>query len=376
MAYKSAKEYREDERIVLTLDAGGTNFVFSAVKGNKFVRGPYSLKSNGGNLDLCLKTITHGFNKVSEGLKDFSAAASIGFPGPADYREGIIHELVNLPAFDKPFPLGPYLEEKLKIPVFINNDADLFALGEFIFGITNEINEELKSRNSKRRSENLIAATFGTGLGGGIVAGRRLFSGDNCAQGELNRLRNHLLPNSCAEDLVSDRGIKRIFRESGGIITDESAGVEEIASHARNPFSEFHEQAKNAFALFAKAAADALADALCIIDGTVVIGGGISNAYDIFLGQIVKEMNKPFDSVHGGKIPRTEVRVFNLENREEREKYLEGKIIQMPIPGTSKNRTVDLFRGAGIGVTKIGTGKASALGACVFALEKLGCSDL
>ncbi|MBN1620231.1 ROK family protein [candidate division WOR-3 bacterium] len=372
MGYKKAEEYGEDERVVLTLDAGGTNFVFSAVKGNKFIRGPFSLESNGGDLDLCLKTITQGFKKASEGLKGFFVAASIGFPGPADYREGIIYELVNLKAFDRPFPLGPYLKEKMKIPVFINNDADLFALGEFIFGITREINEELKTRNSKRRSNNLVAATFGTGLGGGIVAGGKLLDGDNSAQGELNRLRNHLFPNSCTEDSVSDRGIKRSFRESGGVLADESAGVEEIAAHARDPFSEFHEQAKNAFALFAKAAADSLANALSLIDGALVIGGGISNAHDVFLEQIVKEMNMPFDSVHGVKIPRTEVRVFNLEDREDREKYLAGKIIQMPIPGTSKIISVDIFRGAGIGVSKIGTGKAAALGACVFALEKLG----
>ena len=49
--------YRFDNRIVATLDAGGTNLVFGAMKGCEFIVDPITLPSNATDLDLCLKTI-------------------------------------------------------------------------------------------------------------------------------------------------------------------------------------------------------------------------------------------------------------------------------------------------------------------------------
>ena len=56
--------YTNDPRIVLTLDAGGTNMVFSAMKGGKFIVDPITLPSNAANLDLCLGTMVTGFRTV------------------------------------------------------------------------------------------------------------------------------------------------------------------------------------------------------------------------------------------------------------------------------------------------------------------------
>lgn len=55
--------YEKDQRIVMTLDAGGTNFVFQAIKGNKEIVEAVHLPANGHDLDLCLKTIIEGFEK-------------------------------------------------------------------------------------------------------------------------------------------------------------------------------------------------------------------------------------------------------------------------------------------------------------------------
>ena len=58
-------------------------------------------------------------------------AISFAFPGPADYPNGIIGGyLPNFPSFREGVALGPFLEYKFGIPVFINNDGDLFAYGE------------------------------------------------------------------------------------------------------------------------------------------------------------------------------------------------------------------------------------------------------
>lgn len=56
------------------------------------------------------------------------AAISFAFPGPADYPNGIIGGwLPNFPSFRDGVALGPFLQEKFGVPVFINNDGDLFA---------------------------------------------------------------------------------------------------------------------------------------------------------------------------------------------------------------------------------------------------------
>jgi glucokinase len=61
-------------------------------------------------------------------------AISFAFPGPSDYPRGIIGDLGNLPCFRGGVALGPMLEDTFEIPVFINNDGDLFAYGEAIGG--------------------------------------------------------------------------------------------------------------------------------------------------------------------------------------------------------------------------------------------------
>ena len=53
--------YENDKRIVLTLDAGGTNFVFSAIRGNLQIVSPVCMPSCSDNLDRCLATLVAGF---------------------------------------------------------------------------------------------------------------------------------------------------------------------------------------------------------------------------------------------------------------------------------------------------------------------------
>ena len=126
--------YASDPRVVLTLDAGGTKFAFSAVQSERLVVEPVTLPSNAHDLKRCLETIVLGFTKVREKAPVPPAAISFAFPGPADYPNGIIGDLGNLPGFRGGVALGPMLEEKFGIPVFMNNDGDLFVYGEAIGG--------------------------------------------------------------------------------------------------------------------------------------------------------------------------------------------------------------------------------------------------
>ncbi|MBN1150036.1 ROK family protein [candidate division WOR-3 bacterium] len=372
MNFLDVDKYKEDKRVVITLDAGGTNFSFSAVKKGGFAVSTSVMPSKGHDLSLCLGTIKNGIEKIGSELEQKPSAISLGFPGPADYKEGVVFELVNLPAFKDPFPLKAFLEENFKVPVFMNNDADLFTLGEFVYGLTKNVNLEFEKRGVKKRTQNLLGVTLGTGFGGGAITQGNLFLGDNCAQGEINRLRNKYFANSCAEDSVSSRGIRKYFAEEAEIDFEKSPAVEEIAFFAQNKNGRYHLSAKKAFEKFALALADSLADAVSLFDGLVVIGGGISGSHDVFLKKLVREMNKPYESVHGGKIPRTETRVFNLEDPDEFEEYFTSETIKLQIPGSKKFLNYEYIRSNGVGISKLGTEKASALGAYIFAVAAMG----
>ena len=116
----------------MTLDAGGTNFRFAAIRGGKPATETVLLPSNGDDLDDCLANLVEGFTRVRDLCPEPPVAISFAFPGPADYPNGIIGDLHNLPGFRGGVALGPMLADNFGIPVFTNNDGDLFTLGEAI----------------------------------------------------------------------------------------------------------------------------------------------------------------------------------------------------------------------------------------------------
>ena len=88
------------------------------------------------------------FKNVNNGPKPVkivgNVAISFAFPGPADYPNGIIGGyLPNFPSFREGVALGPFLQEKFGVPVFINNDGDLFAYGEALGGTLPEVMQSL-----------------------------------------------------------------------------------------------------------------------------------------------------------------------------------------------------------------------------------------
>src|ERR1700722_8527379 len=206
-----------DKRIVMTLDAGGTSFRFAAVRGNQPVTKTVVLPSNGDNLDRCLANIIEGFTRVKAQCPKPPVAISFAFPGPAYYPNGIIGDLGNLPGFRGGVALGPMLAKKFGIPVFLNNDGDLFAYGEAIAGFLPYVNGLLKKSGSTKRYKNLLGVTLGTGFGGGIVRDGQLFIGDNSIAGEVWLLRNKLAPEMNAEEGASIRAVRRVYATAAGL---------------------------------------------------------------------------------------------------------------------------------------------------------------
>ena len=156
----------DDRRVVLTLDAGGTKFAFNAMRGGRLLLDPLALPSLADDLDASLGQLRKGFDAVFAATGREAAALSFAIPGPADYRSGIIGELVNLPGFEGGLALGPMLEDRYGLPVFINNDGDLFAYGEALGGLLPWVNQRLAEAGDQRRFRNLIGFTLGTGLVG------------------------------------------------------------------------------------------------------------------------------------------------------------------------------------------------------------------
>jgi glucokinase len=208
---------KTDPRIVMTLDAGGTNFRFTGIRANQPVTDWVALPSNGDNLERCLANIVEGFTRVKQQCPKPPAAISFAFPGPADYPNGIIGDLCNLPGFRGGVALGPMLEHRFGIPTFINNDGDLFVYGEAIAGFLPYVNGLLETAGSPKRYKNLFGVTLGTGFGGGIVRNGELFIGDNSMAGEVWVLRNKLHPETNAEEGASIRAVRRVFGVKAGI---------------------------------------------------------------------------------------------------------------------------------------------------------------
>jgi glucokinase len=362
---------RDDRRIVLTLDAGGTNFRFSAIYGNKPVTDTVTMPSSGDDLDKCLSNIVEGFTRIKEQCPVMPVAISFAFPGPADYPNGIIGDLGNLPGFRGGVALGPMLENLFSVPTFINNDGDLFAYGEAISGFLPYVNGLLEKAGSPKQYKNLFGVTLGTGFGGGIVSGGSLLSGDNSISGEVWLLRNKLFPDMNAEEGASIRAVRQVYAEKAGIPFEKSPEAREICDIGMGQAAGNRAAAIEAFRQLGEVVGDAMANALTLVDGLAVIGGGISAAWPLFLPTLVAELNSSYTGPDGKQFRRLASMAFNLEDSVQTEKFLSGESRQIAVPGTKKKIAYDPLQRIGVGVSRLGTTEAVAIGAYAYALNKL-----
>jgi glucokinase len=361
----------DDKRIVMTLDAGGTNFRFSAVCGNKPAAEWITMPSSGDNLDRCLANIIEGFTQIKKRCSEPPAAISFAFPGPADYPNGIIGDLGNLPGFRGGVALGPMLEELFGIPAFINNDGDLFAYGEAIAGFLPYINGLLEKAGSPKRYKNLVGLTLGTGFGGGIVLDGKLLAGDNSMGGEVWLLRNKLQPEMNAEEGVSIRAVRRVYAEHADIPFEQAPEPKEICDIGLGKQRGNKEAALEAFRQLGEVAGDAMGHVFTLVDGLGVIGGGISAAWPLFLPALVSELNSFYSGPEGKRFRRLGSTTFNLEDSQQLQVFLKGESREILVPRSRKKLVYDPLQRVGIGISRLGTSEAVAVGAYAFALRQL-----
>jgi glucokinase len=308
---------------------------------------------------------------VQSRLSEKPVAISFAFPGPADYPNGIIGDLGNLPAFRGGIALGPMLEEKFKLPVFINNDGDLYAYGEAIAGFLPYINQLLDDAGSPKRFNNLVGFTLGTGFGAGIVRNGELFIGDNSGAGEVWLLRNKLNPEMNVEEGVSIRAVQREYARIVGIPFEKSPTPKDIFKIATGNLQGNKEAAINSYSRMGEVLGDAIANVLTLIDGIAVIGGGVAGASSLFFPRMIEEMNATYKNPKGDIYRRLAVRAFDLEDDDDLELFKKGDLKEITVPGSSKKVLYDPMSRVGVGISKIGTSKAVALGAYAFALNEL-----
>ncbi len=362
--------YSHDNRTVITLDAGGTNFVFGAMRANEFIVEPITMPSNAQDLDKCLATMTEGFRRIIARLDEAPVAISFAFPGPADYPNGIIGGyLPNFPSFRNGVALGPYLEMTFGIPVFINNDGDLFAYGEALGGALPEVNARLEQAGSSKRYHNLLGYTFGTGFGVGMVIDGRLNRGDNSCV-ETFCLRHKKMPDVIVEEGVAVRAVKRVYGELSGdrSHTFEPKDICEIADGKRPGDVE---AAKSAFAELGEIAGDAMATAVTLTDSLIVIGGGITAACKYIMPALFAELRSKMHTIKGEELNRVQMEVYDLDDAEEFKVFAKGDIRPLQVYGTDRYVAYDPQKRIGVMISKLGASRAISVGAYAFALSML-----
>lgn len=362
--------YIHDSRTVVTLDAGGTNLVFGAMKGCEYITEPITYPSNAHDLDLCLDTMVSGFREVIDSLDEKPVAISFAFPGPADYPNGIIGGfLPNFPSFREGVALGPFLENEFGIPVFINNDGDLFAYGEALCGALPDINRRLAEAGSGKRYRNLLGYTFGTGFGVGMVVNGQLNRGDNsCVETFClpHKTKNGII----VEEGVAVRAVKRVYAELSGDL-GHSLEPKDICEIADGKRPGDVAAARRAFEEFGETAGDAMAIAAQLIDGIIVIGGGITAARHLILPSLLGELRASLSTIGGDSVRRVQMEVFNLDDQAEFEAFARGNSRRIPVRGTDLTAVYDDMKRIGVTFSRLGASKAISAGAYAFALSKI-----
>lgn len=99
------------------------------------------------------------------------AGIGVGVPGLVNFEDGLIYTLTNIPGW-KNVKMAEILRKEIGLPVLVDNDVNVITLGEFIFG-------------AGKGTKNMICITLGTGVGGGIVLGGKLYRGSSYSAGEI-----------------------------------------------------------------------------------------------------------------------------------------------------------------------------------------------
>ena len=208
--------------------------------------------------EVILSEIIHTINSV---YTDSVAGIGVGVPSLVDVKHGIVINPTNIPSWHK-VHLKDILEEQFNVPVYINNDANCFALGEKYFGVAKDY-------------ENIAGITIATSIGVGIIINGKLYSGRNAGAGEFCSIpyRDHDYEYYCSTKYFEEKyGLKN------EILLARAKKKDKIALAI--------------YELFGMDLGNAIKTIMYALDpDAIVIGGIMAEAYDFYKEAMLKTVN-------------------------------------------------------------------------------------
>jgi len=169
--------HSQETPLVVGVDLGGTQIRAAVLQGARIRGRAATLTGHDATPERVLPRI---YDTMQEALDEagvtLDAITGIGVaaPGPLDNREGVLYSPPNLPAW-KAVPLREILCQQFHCPIFVENDANAAALGEFLFG-------------AGQGNRDMVYLTVSTGIGGGVIANGQLIEGVNGTAAELGHI--------------------------------------------------------------------------------------------------------------------------------------------------------------------------------------------
>ena len=131
------------------------------------------------------------------------------------------------------------------------------------------------------------------------------------------------------------------------------------------------EAAKEAFASQGRVAGDAMATAVTLMDGIVVIGGGLTGAAKYFMPALIEEMRSKISTMSGDSLNRVQMSVYNLDDKADFEKFARGNSSKIKVYGSDREVVYDPEKRIGVTISDIGASNAVALGAYLYAINNI-----
>ncbi len=263
---------------ILGIDLGGTNVRVGLIENDSLTK-VESLPIS--RTDNAMDVVDNISSLIDRFSSEKILGIGVGVPSVVDVERGIVYDVQNIPSW-KEVHLKDLLEKKFKVPVYVNNDANCFAIGEKYFG-------------KGKKYDNIVGLIVGTGLGAGLVIHGRLYSGRNCGAGEFGcvpyRDRNY-------EYYCSGQFFANEYNTTGEELFRRA---EEGDKEAISIFSEFGANLGEAIKLI-----------MYSVDPEIIIlGGSVSNSFDFFK----TEMRKSLDSfAYARSIANVKIEVSEVAN--------------------------------------------------------------
>lgn len=250
------------------IDLGGTNIVAGVVDENYNIIAKASTKTNCPRpakeiADDMAKMALLAIKNAELTIEDIEWVG-VGTPGIANNSTGIIEYSNNLGFKD--VPMVEYIQETINKPVFIENDANAAAYGEYVAG-------------AAKGSKNAVCITLGTGVGSGIVTDGKIYAGSNYAGGEIGHSVIAVDGPQCS---CGRKGCFEVFSSATGLIR---MSKEAMAEHPESIMNQMAEEKGGK--VTARTSFDAMREgdetAKAVVDKYIkYLAAGITNTINIF----------------------------------------------------------------------------------------------